>query len=190
MSNAFEKLNSDTEKMKFGSTENRLGDKFNSEINAEEMTNNSNPQFVVPQEKKPSYLRRLFRRTLYLRLLDGEFILWCFETGRTTRRTSDFLRDPRVVVSDTQAFANDLLKAMNDVGVGSIPGRRRILILHSLRFPGEIAPTEKYALHEMWKNLGSDFFVFNSDQKEKFTDSSIVTLCDEVGALKNELKKV
>ena len=159
-------------------------------INAEEMINNGDLQFVVRQEEKPSYLRRLFRRTLYLRLLDGEFILWCFETGRATRHTSDLLRDPRVIISDTQAFANTLLKAMNEVGVDSVPFRRRILILHSLRFPSEIAPTEKYALHEMWKNLGSDFFVFNSEQNEKITDSSVVTLCSEVGALKSELKKV
>ena len=154
------------------------------------MIDNSNPLFVVPRNEEPSHLRRVFRRTLYLRLLDGEFILWCFETGRMARHASDLLRHQRVIISDTQAFGNDLLKAMNEVGVGSVPGRRRLLILHCLRFlPSRITPTEQHALYEMWRSLGNSFFVFHPDQKVELTESAIVTLCHDVGAFNRQLTK-
>lgn len=155
------------------------------------MSGNDNSHFVVSREEEPSGLRRIFRRTLYLRLLDGEFILWCFETGRTARHSSDLLRDERVVISDTQAFKAELLRAMEEVGVGSVPGRRRLLILHCLRdLPGGLTPTETYALQEMWRHLGNDLFVLPRGQKKELTDSEIVTLCHEVGALNRHLTKV
>ncbi len=155
------------------------------------MSENTNPQFVVPGEEAPSCFRRLFRRTLYLRLLDGEFVMWCYETGLTARHASDELRHQRVIVSDTQAFSIQILKAMNEVGVGSVPGRSRMLILHNFRFhPDAISPTEKYALYEMWKNYSRNFWVLDPNHKEKLTDSAIVTLCREVGTLKPHLKKI
>jgi len=154
------------------------------------MIEDDSTQFVIPQEKEPSYLRRLFRRTLYLRLLDGEFILWCFETGRMIRRASDLLRQQRIVVSDTQAFAKELLEAMNDVGVGSTPFCRRLLVLHCLRQEQyDLTETEKYALYEMWKKFGRDFFVIPSDQTKKQTSSSIVEICYETGAFMPQLKR-
>ena len=154
------------------------------------MSVDNNSSFLVPREAEPSRLRRMFRRTLYLRLLDGEFILWCFETGRTARHSSELLRHERVVISDTQAFKDALLNAMNEVGVGSVPGRRRVLLLHSLRsLPGGLSPTEKYALYEMWRRLGSEFFVIPAGPK-KLTDPEIVTFCQEVGAPDRHLRKV
>ena len=143
-------------------------------------------QFVIPGNQRPSFLRRIFRRTLYLRLLDGEFLLWCFETDQATQHSSDFLRQQRVVVSDTEVFAKELQKAMNEIGVGSVPFCKRFLVLHSLRFhASELAETEKYALYEMWRKFGRDFYVISTE----LTNSAIVEICSEVGALIPSLKR-
>lgn len=84
-----------------------------------------NPKFVVPRELKPSPLRRFLRRTLYLRVLNGKFILWCFETERETRMDTEILAHPRVVLSDPQSFSDVLLGAMREVGVSRL-GKREI----------------------------------------------------------------
>ena len=119
------------------------------------MAETNSIQFVVPRDEAPSYLRRLSRRTLYLRLLDGEFILFCFETGQCAHHTSELLSDKRVIVSDTQAFVEVLRKAMVEVGGASVPRWGRVLIFHCLRFASDSpSRTETYSFYEMWKSLG------------------------------------
>lgn len=151
--------------------------------------NLANPELQVPREQQPSGLRRLFRRTLYLRLLDGQFILWCYETGSLTRQESDLLAHPRVVVSDPQAFLPLLQRAARAVGVRRLFPPQRILLLHCLRqLTGDLTPLEKQALVEISKRLGvTEFFLLPTSPRE-MRDEEIPGLCQEVGALRRRVR--
>ena len=152
--------------------------------------NISNPKFVIPRELQPSALRRFLRRTLYLRLLDGQFILWCFETNCLCQKASALLSHPRVAVSDPQAFADVLQVAMRDVGTSRF-FLHPILIVHCLReFDGALTPLEIQALFHVSRRLGvADFFILPPEQIKEMTDERIVMLCHEAGALQRELNK-
>lgn len=153
--------------------------------------NSKDPQFVIPREEQPSAMRRLLRRTLYLRLLDGEFLLWCFETVRSYREHTDLLSHPRVVVSDPQALSKALRKAVAEVCGSSLFRQRSVLILHCMRaFQDGLAPIETQGLYETCKRVGmQEFFVLLPEQLKELTDSAIVTLCHEVGAFNRHLTK-
>ena len=152
---------------------------------------NANPTFVIPRELQPSALRRFMRRTLYLRLLDGQFIMWCFETNRLCRKRSELLSHPRVAVADPQAFAGVLQGAMRDVGMSRLFRRHTILILHCLKgLGGALTPLETQALFQVSRRLGAaEFFFLPPEQIRQMTDAAIVTLCQEVGALRRQLTK-
>lgn len=151
----------------------------------------ANPEFEVPRELKPSPLRRFLRRTLYLRILDGSFVMWCFETERESRRNTDLLAHPRVVLSDPQAFSALLQEAMREVGVSRLFRQQTILILHCLRdFDGDLTPLETQACFETSRRVGStEFFFLPLKQWKETTDRTIVTMCQEVGALRRRLTK-
>lgn len=137
-------------------------------------------------------IRRLLRRTLYLRLLEGEFVLWCFETGRTSRQNTDSLSHPRVVVSDFQALSTYLAKAIDEVCVRRFFILRRVMIVHCLRkLDGGITPAENITLYETCKRLGTnEFFVISKDQQiHQMSDSEIVTLCHEIGGFVRHMRK-
>ena len=154
--------------------------------------NNDDLQLVIPNQEQPSTLRRLFRRTLYLRLLEGEFVLWCFETGRTARQATDLLSHPRVVVSDFQALSAYLTKSIDEVSGRRFFILRTVLIVHCLRkLEGGITPAENITLYETCKRLGvNEFFVISKDRQiHQMSDREIVTLCHELGGFVRHMRK-
>lgn len=138
--------------------------------------------FVIPEALQPSALRRFARRTLFLRLLDGRFVLWCFETNRTSQKTAACLSHARVAVSDPAALEDALRDAMQEVGVNRLFHPKTILILDCHRgFNDPLTPLEKQALSRLGHRLGAAELFFAPPE---LADADVATFCHEVGALR------
>ncbi len=146
----------------------------------------------IPDELCPSLWRMLFRRTLYLRILDGSFILWCYETNRQIQKETDLLDHPRIAVTDQRSFVRILIQAMKEVGVRRFSFKQMILIVHSFRsFDDDLTPLEKQAFDEIRvRSGGSETFILPKEQKIEITNTEVVTMCHEVGELRRKLKKI